>query len=102
MATPPITEQAQVSEKDNRPEQAATLRHEAMQRFNWLPCRLSLEIPVSKFTLGDLLRLHPGSVVQTAIGSTEEIPLRVNQRLIAWIRFEMIGDRIAARITELA
>ena len=94
--------QAQREEKEQRPDQAVESTRDAAERFAWLPCRLSLEVPVSEFTLGDLLRLRRDSVVTTGLRSTEDIPLRVNSRLIAWIQFEMIGDRLAARITELA
>lgn len=98
-----MTVQAQLAEKENQANQPAAISgQDTLKRFDWLPCRLSLEIPVSEFTLGDLLRLQKGSVVATAIRSTEEVPLNVNQRLIAWIQFEMIGERLAARITELA
>lgn len=94
--------QTQREEKEQRPDQAAQSTNDAAERFAWLPCRLSLELPVTEFTLGDLLRLRKDSVVTTGLRSTEDIPLRVNSRLIAWIQFEMIGDRLAARITELA
>ena len=93
-------QQAKTEDPTNQP--TASFGQDALRRFDWLPCRLSLEIPVSEFTLGDLLRLQKGSVVATTIRSTEEVPLNVNQQLIAWIQFEMIGDRLAARITELA
>ena len=94
--------EAQREEKEQRPDETTEGTKDAAERFGWLPCRLSLEIPVSAFTLGDLLRLRKDSVVATGIRSTEDIPLRVNSRLIAWIQFEMIGDSLAARITELA
>jgi flagellar motor switch/type III secretory pathway protein FliN len=89
-------------ERDQRPDQANEVAKDAIERYDWLPCRLSLEIPVTEFTLGDLLRLGPNSVVRASTRSTEDIPLRVNGRLVAWIQFEMFGDRLAARITELA
>lgn len=95
-----MTPQPQQVEREN--QQAAISSQGSLERFDWLPCRLSLEIPVSEFTLGDLLRLQKGSVVPTKVPSTDEVPLSVNQQLIAWIQFEMIGDRLAARITELA
>ncbi len=97
-----MTAQLQPSEIENRQAQGATSSQNSLERFEWLPCRLSLEIPVSEFTIGDLLRLQVGSVVSTAVPSTDEVPLNVNQQLLAWIQFEMIGDRVAARITELA
>ena len=69
--------------------------------FGWLRCDLSLEVPVGKFTVGDLLRLGKGSVVETNCLATSEIPLRVNGLLVAWTEFEVIGTRLAVRVTEL-
>jgi len=68
----------------------------------WLPCTLTLEIPVVGFTIGDLLALKKGSIVETACHHTSDVPLRVNQLLIGWTEFDVIGDRLAVRITEQA
>ena len=68
----------------------------------WLPCQLSLEIPLVRFTIGDLLTLTKGSVVETAYHHTSDIPLRVNQLLLGWTEFDVIGDRLAVRITDQA
>jgi flagellar motor switch/type III secretory pathway protein FliN len=68
----------------------------------WLPCTLTLEIPVVRFTIGDLLSLKKGSIVETACHHTSDLPLRVNQLLIGWTEFDVIGDRLAVRITEQA
>jgi flagellar motor switch/type III secretory pathway protein FliN len=68
----------------------------------WLPCSLSLEVPVVGFTIGDLLALREGSIVETACHHTSDVPLRANQLLIGWTEFDVIGDRLAVRITETA
>ena len=68
----------------------------------WLPCTLTLDIPVVRFTIGDLLALTKGSIVETACHHTSDVPLRVNQLLIGWTEFDVIGDRLAVRITEQA
>jgi len=68
----------------------------------WLPCTLALEIPVVRFTIGDLLSLKKGSIVETACHHTSDLPLRVNQLLIGWTEFDVIGDRLAVRVTEQA
>ncbi len=68
----------------------------------WLPCTLTLEVPVVRFTIGDLLALTKGSIVETACHHTSDVPLRVNQLLIGWTEFDVIGDRLAVRITEQA
>ena len=62
---------------------------------------LSLELPVVGFTVGRLLALSEGSLVQTACSQSSDIPLNVNGTLMAWTEFEVVGDRLAARITEL-
>ncbi len=67
-----------------------------------LPLMLSLDVPVVRFTIGDLLKLSPGLIVETACHHTSDVPLRVNQVLIGWTEFEVSGDRLAVRITELA
>lgn len=68
----------------------------------WLPCTLSLDLPVVGFTIGDLLTLTKGSIVETACHHTSDVPLRVNQLLIGWTEFEVVGDRLAVRITDQA
>jgi flagellar motor switch/type III secretory pathway protein FliN len=68
----------------------------------WLPCTLTLEIPVVRFTIGDLLALKKGSIVETACHHTSDVPLRVNQLLVGWTEFDVVGDRLAVRITEQA
>ncbi len=68
----------------------------------WLPCTLSLELPVVRFTIGDLLSLTKGSIVETACHHTSDVPLRVNKLLMGWTEFEAVGDRLAVRITDQA
>lgn len=68
----------------------------------WLPCTLSLDLPVVRFTIGDLLTLTEGSIVETACHHTSDVPLRVNQLLIGWTEFEVVGDHLAVRITDQA
>ena len=70
--------------------------------MQWLPCVLSLEVPIVRFTIGDLLQLGKGSVVESSCHHTSDVPLRVNRLLIGWTEFEVIGDRLAVRITDQA
>lgn len=92
--------QTQTKTEDQREQVDPT--QDTAERFGWLPCRASLEIPVRDFTLGDLLRLRKDTVLATEIRSVEDIPLRINRCLVGWVQFEMIGEQLAARITELA
>jgi flagellar motor switch protein FliN/FliY len=72
------------------------------ETYGWVPCRLSLQIPISRFTVRDLLRLRPGSILTTNFHHANDIPLCANGLLIGWTEFEVIGNRLAVRITELA
>ena len=73
-----------------------------LDNMPWLPCMLTLDVPVMRFTIGDLLTLRKGSIVETACHHTSDVPLRVNQLLIGWTEFEVIGDHLAVRITDQA
>ncbi|MFZ1130247.1 MAG: FliM/FliN family flagellar motor C-terminal domain-containing protein [Terriglobales bacterium] len=81
---------------------AVEVGNDLAERFGWLPCHLSLQIPIVDFTVGDLIRLGKDSIVETGCPSTSDIPVRVNGLLVAWSEFEVIGNRLALRITELA
>jgi len=68
----------------------------------WLPCTLALDLPVINFTVGDLLSLTRGSIVETSYHQSSDLPLRVNGQLVGWTEFEVVGDRLAVRLTDLS
>lgn len=82
-----------------RPEPAAA---EPWARVESLPCLLTVEIPVPAFTVADLVHLAPGRIIATRWIAGQDVPLRINGELIAWSEFEVVEDRLAVRITELA
>jgi flagellar motor switch/type III secretory pathway protein FliN len=88
--------------KEPQPVATVAAEKDPVETYGWFPCLLSLEIPVSRFTVGDLLRLRAGSIVETSSHHASDIPLRANGLLIGWTEFEVIGNRVAVRITELA
>lgn len=67
-----------------------------------LLCELSLDLPVPDFTVADLLRLKSGAVLETQWGNGDDVPVRINGQLVAWAEFEILGDRLAVRLTEWA
>lgn len=67
-----------------------------------LPCGLALDLPVPSFTVRDLLRLEAETIIDTCWSQSSDIPLRANGELIAWTVFEVVGERLAVRLTELA
>ena len=66
-----------------------------------LTCQLSLEIPIPRFTVRDLLRLAPQDLIDTGWAQTTDVPLRLNGLLLSWAEFELIGNKMAVRLTEL-
>jgi flagellar motor switch/type III secretory pathway protein FliN len=87
---------------ESRPAGTAATGGDPLDSIPWLPCTLTIELPVARFTIGDLLTLTKGSVVETACHHTSDVPLRVNKLLVGWTEFEVIGDRLAVRITDQA
>jgi len=93
----PVQPEPQVQAQAQKPQSASN----PIEAYYWLPCRTTAEVPVPKFTVGDLLNLRKGSVVQTALRVANDVPIRVNKTLLGWGRFEVVDDRLAIRITEL-
>ena len=71
-------------------------------RVEPLPCLLAIEIPVPEFTVGDLVQLQRGRIIASRWTVGQDVPLRINGVLIAWSEFEVVQNRLAVRLTELA
>lgn len=67
-----------------------------------LPCDVVVEIAVPEFTVKKLMELEIESIVETNWTTTANLPLKVNGELIGWCEFEVLGNRLAVRLTELA
>jgi flagellar motor switch/type III secretory pathway protein FliN len=70
--------------------------------FSNLECRLTVELPLPKFRVSDLLSLAKDGVVNTHWLVGNDVPLRVNGELLAWCEFEVVESHLAVRLTELA
>ena len=79
-----------------------TRRRDPLDRLLWLPCTLVLEVPVASFTVGSLLRLEVGSIVETGSHHNADLPLEVNGQLLGLTEFEVVGERLAVRLTGVA
>jgi flagellar motor switch/type III secretory pathway protein FliN len=80
---------------------AVPISEDTWSEASLLPCQISVDLRLKKFTVRDLLRLDAGAILETANGDSEDVPVMVNARLIGWAEFEIVGRRIAVRITEL-
>jgi flagellar motor switch/type III secretory pathway protein FliN len=68
----------------------------------YLPCTISVDLPLRNFTVRDLLQLEAGSILESSNVNGADVPVVVNTQVIAWAEFEIVAQRIAVRITELA
>jgi flagellar motor switch/type III secretory pathway protein FliN len=66
-----------------------------------LPCILSVDVPLKEFTVRDLLQLDTGSIVESKNVNGADLPVSVNAKVIGWAEFEVVGPRLAVRLTEL-
>ena len=73
-----------------------------LMRVQMLPCRLVLEVPVIDFNVGTLMRLEPGSIVETTAQHNEDLLLHVNGQLVGTVKFDVTRDRLAVRLTGVA
>ena len=64
--------------------------------------KLTVELRIQGFTVADMLRLEKGSLVPARWPVGTDVPLQVNGTLLAYGEFEVAGERLAIRLTELA
>lgn len=80
---------------------------ENLDEARWQPvlglsCDLTVDLPMPNFTIADLLKLRVGSVVNAQWRVGQDVPLRLNGTAIGWIEFEVVAEKLAVRLTELA
>jgi flagellar motor switch/type III secretory pathway protein FliN len=66
-----------------------------------LPCELTVELPLPDFKVSDFLKLRRAAVIDARWRLGRDIPLRLNGTLIGWVEFEVSGNCLAVRLTEL-
>lgn len=75
---------------------------EAWEQTLALACQLTVDMPLPGFKVADMLRLQPESVINAHWPVGADVALHVNGRLIARGEFEVVGNHLAIRITDLA
>jgi flagellar motor switch/type III secretory pathway protein FliN len=74
----------------------------AWTRVQGLSCELTVDLPLPGMKVRDLMQLGKDLVIDSRWQVSSDVPMRVNGGLIAWGEFEVVGDRLAVRMTELA
>jgi flagellar motor switch/type III secretory pathway protein FliN len=65
-----------------------------------LSCSVTVEIELPQITVGTLLQLQAGTVLSTQWRTNRDLPVQVNERLLAWGEFDSGGEALGIRITE--
>jgi flagellar motor switch/type III secretory pathway protein FliN len=81
-------------------------RAESAEDARWipvlqLPCELVVDLPLPGFQISDFLKLRPGSVINAHWRMGQDVPLHLNGMLMGWGEFEVMGNNLAVRLTEL-
>jgi flagellar motor switch/type III secretory pathway protein FliN len=67
-----------------------------------LACELTVDLALPGVKVRDLMRMERNMVIDSHWQLSADVPIRVNGELIAWSEFEVVGQRLAVRVTELA
>ncbi len=86
--------------QEKHPENAA--QDESWAHVMGLAASIAMELEIPAFTVTDLMKLAPGSVLNTRWPTNRDLPLRVNGKLLAWAEFETTGENVGVRVTEFA
>lgn len=70
-------------------------------RLDRLRMQLNVAVKVRSFRVQDLLTLEKGTVVETVHEHSQDVPLQCGGALLMWAEFEMMGQKLAVRITRL-
>jgi flagellar motor switch protein FliM len=76
--------------------------HKSWSMLSRLPLLLTVRIAISPFRVRDLLALEQGQVLPTQWSQTRDVPLAVGEVRLGWSEFEVSGQRIGVRLTQLA
>lgn len=65
-----------------------------------LDCTVTASLDVPSLTVKDVLRLAPGTVLNTGWQTNRDLPLRVNNRVLGFAEFDSVEETMAVRLTE--
>lgn len=63
---------------------------------------VAVDAAIVGLTVRELFRLERGSIVATAQPVESNVPLRAGGSLIGWGEFQVVGEKLAVRVAELA
>jgi len=94
-----VPAQALIPAKKLPDEDQGTVFSPLVQR---LPVELDVGVPVRGFRVRHLLALEPGQLVESQWNSGIDLPLAAGDVRLAWTEFEVVGAKLAVRVTRVA
>jgi flagellar motor switch protein FliN/FliY len=85
------------SDKDNAGEIAGS----NLKLLENIEVQLTVEVGGTKISIGDLLKLNDGSVVELERLAGEHLDILVNGTLLAKGEVVLVGERLGIRLTEI-
>ena len=72
-----------------------------VDRFSDVPLKVAIELGRVNMTIGEILELREGAIVETRKLSGQPMEIMVNERLFGRGEVVVVGDNLAIRITDL-
>jgi flagellar motor switch protein FliM len=99
-----IAESTSESIEESATHHERTLRiedHPAWPTLSQLSVRLTVQIHLQRIKVCDLLRLDKGQILESSWSQTNDVPVAVGERRLCWGEFEVSGQQIGVRVTQL-
>jgi flagellar motor switch protein FliM len=75
--------------------------HPAWPLLSQLSMTLVVRITLNRLKVSDLLELEKGQVLESRWPQTSDVPVSVGEVRLAWSEFEVSGQQIGVRLTQL-
>ena len=75
--------------------------HPSWQTLEQVQVTIRACVEISHFRVGDLLTLKKGRVLESLAPAAEDVSVRVGQVQLGWSEFEVLGQKMALRLTRL-
>lgn len=101
-----IREQQEASRENQPPEESKGEQpnielSDRLRKFLDIPMRLEVVVGSTTMTLGELLQLAPGSVVELEQSVESPVDIKVNGKLVAKGEIVIVEDRFGVRIIDI-
>jgi flagellar motor switch/type III secretory pathway protein FliN len=83
------------------PRMARIESHPAWPLLSQMPMTLTVRITLDRLKVNELLGLKVGQILESQWSQTSDVPLAVGGVWLGWSEFEVSGQQIGVRVTQL-